>query len=83
MLTEISHEALLESLLTLQPLELKSVKLHRAYKQENVMPDQDELGAAVRQLQNYGETCRQLAIKVRAMSPVPALDSNLVEGFSL
>lgn len=83
MLNGLKHEALLECLLALPPLEIKAVTLHRAYKQTGLMPSKDDLSAAVVQLQAYGSDCRALASSLQKLPAIPALDCDLVRDFSL
>lgn len=83
MIAGMTHQQLLDCMLALEPLEIKAVTLHRDYKAAGTMPSKDELGAAVRQLQTYGERCRDLSRKVQQLPAVPALDTELVKDFPL
>lgn len=83
MITGMTHQQLLACVLALEPLEIKAVALHREYKATRAMPSKNELGVAVRQLQEYGERCRNLSSRMQQLPAVPALDAELVKDFPL
>ncbi len=63
----------------LEPVELLAIELQARVEQ----PDRDELIAATQQLVTYTDQCKNLAAKVRNLSPQPTSDVEMVWEFGL
>ena len=82
MLVGISHDALLNAIDGLDPLELDAVVLLHEHRVTGAMSDDTaRIWAAVEQLTSYADRCGKVLKNVERLSPVPA--DHHSEGFAL
>lgn len=82
MLVGISHDAILNAIDGLEPLELDAVVLLHEHRVTGAMSDDTaRISTAVEQLTSYADRCDKVLRQVERLSPVPA--AHYSEGFAL